>query len=180
MNPGNLDRESGPRPESEFRKDPASLVEFLNDRRLITINDYLEIEWARKRVEESGIVHMMAETCTAVNRIAGETIVDMHVFLSPEPNFCCFVYMENGMEYFMRLELQGAVPTLSFAERKCRDSVSNDFVRWVHRFPDIEHVTGTVKLVHEFRDICVSFDQVREWFKYLVSRLDSSYTPFAS
>lgn len=68
--------------------------------------------------------------------------------------------------YFLRLELQGAIPTLSFAERKWRDTVTNDFVRRVHRIGYIEPVTITVKLVHEFRDLCVSVEQVREWFKY--------------
>jgi hypothetical protein len=104
----------------------------------------------------------------------------MHIFLSPEPIFCCFIYADDGMEYFMRLELQGAIPTLSFAERKCRDTLSNDFVRWVHRLANIEPVTITVRLVHEFQEIRVSVEQVREWFKYLVSRLDSSYMPSLS
>jgi hypothetical protein len=165
---------------SDSRKKPASLVEFLHERRLIIVNDYFEIECAKQRVEASGIVNMMVETCAAINRIAGGNIVDMHIFLSPEPIFCCFIYVEDGMEYFMRLELQGAIPNLSFAERKCRDTLSNDFVRWVHRLADIEPVTITVRLVHEFQEIRVSVEQVREWFKYLVSRLDSSYMPSLS
>jgi hypothetical protein len=165
---------------SDSRKTPASLVEFLHERRLIIVNDYLEIERAKQQVEGSGIVNMMVETCTTINRIAGGNIVDMHIFLSPEPIFCCFIYVEDGMEYFMQLGLRGAIPTLSFAERKCRDTVSNDFVRWVHRLADIDPVTITVRLVHEFQEILVSVEQVREWFKYLVSRLDSSYMPSLS
>jgi hypothetical protein len=161
----------------DSRKDPASLVEFLTERSLITKDDYLRMEWARKRVEASGIVNMMMETCSTINRIVGENIVDMHSFLSPEPILCCFIYVESGTEYFMRLELQGAVLTLSFAERRCRDTFSNDFVRWVHRLADIEPVTITVRLEHEFQEIRVSVEQVREWFKYLVSCLDSSYMP---
>jgi hypothetical protein len=53
---------------------------------------------------------------------------------------CCFIFVEDGTEYFIRLELQGTIPTLIFAERHCRDTVSNDFVRWVHRLATIEPV----------------------------------------
>ncbi len=180
MHLSDLDSDGTVQTLSSSRTEPASLVKFLHERRLITMNDCLEIERAKQQVEASGIVNMMVETCSAINRIAGENIVDMHIFLSPEPIFCCFIYVEDGMEYFMRLELQGAVPTLSFAERKCRDTVSIDFVRWVYRLADIEPVTITVRLVHEFQEICVSVEQVREWFKYLVSRLDSSYMPSVS
>src|SRR6185437_7958660 len=91
-------------------QDPASLAEFLNERHLITTDDYLEIERARERVEASGIVSMMIETCTAINGMVGRTIVDMHSFLPPEPILCCFIFAEDGTEYFMRLELQGTIP----------------------------------------------------------------------
>lgn len=158
-------------------KSAASLGEFLSKRKLIASDDYLGVQRAREQVEASGVVALMMETCATINRIAGETIVDMHSFLPPEPILCCFIYGENGTDYFMRLELQGATPTLSFAERKCRDTYSNDFVRWVHRLADIEPVTITVKLEHEFQEVRVSIEQVREWFKYLVSGLDRSYMP---
>jgi len=141
------------------------------------VDDHFGIEQARQWVEASGIINMMVETCKIINGMVGRTIVDMHSFLPPEPILCCFIYIEGGSEYFMRLEMRGAIPTLNFSERKCRDAVSNDFVRWVHRLADIEPVTITVKLVHEFQEINVSVDQVREWFKYLVSGLDRSYMP---
>jgi hypothetical protein len=41
----------------------------------------------------------------------------------------------------------------------------------------MEPVTRSVRLVHEFEDINVSVEQVREWFKYLVSGLDRGYIP---
>ncbi len=120
---------------------------------------------------------MMLDTCTTINNMVGRTIVDVHSFLPPIPILCCFIYAEGGSEYFLRLELQGATPTLIFAERSCRDTVANDFVRWIHRLANIEPVTINVKLTHEFQDICVSVEEVREWFKYLVSGLDRSHTP---
>jgi len=135
------------------------------------------MERAREWVEASGIVKMMLETNVTINRMAGRTIVDMHSFLLREPIFCCFIYVGNGTEYFIRLELQGAIPTLSFSGRNCRDTVSNDFVRWVHRLADVDPVTITVNLVHEFHEINVSIEQVREWFKYLISGLDRTYMP---
>jgi hypothetical protein len=162
---------------SDSRTDSASLAEFLSERHLLTADDTYGIEQARGRVEASGIVNMMLETCVSINKMAGKTIVDVHSFLPPEPILCCFIYVEGGTEYFMRLELQGATPTLSFAERKWRDTVTNDFVRWMHRIADIEPVTITVKLAHEFQDLGVSVEQVREWFKYLLSGLDRSYMP---
>jgi hypothetical protein len=67
--------------------------------------------------------------------------------------------------------------TIIFAERNCRDAVTNDFVRWAHRLANIEPVTITVKLVHEFQDVRVSVEQVREWFKYLASAMDRSHMP---
>jgi hypothetical protein len=161
----------------DSRKDSDSLAEFLRQRQLITTDDTYEMERVREHVEKSGIVKMMLETSATINRMVGRTIVDMHSFLLPEPIFCCFIYLENGTEYFIRLELQGAIPTLSFSERNCRDTVSNDFVRWVHRIANVDPVTITVKLVHEFHEINVSIEQVREWFKYLVSGLDRSYMP---
>jgi hypothetical protein len=165
---------------SDSRKEPASTLEFLDEGRIATMNANLDIECARQRVEASCIVKMMVETCAAINRLAEENIVDMHIFLSPEPVFCCFIYVEDGMEYFMRLELLDAIPTLSFAERKCRDTVSIDFVRRIHRVADIDPFTFTVRLVYEFQEIHVSIEQIREWFKYLISRLDCSFMPSGS
>ena len=162
---------------SDSRKDTASLAEFLRERQLITTDDTYGMERARERVEEADIVQMMLETCDLINKIVGKAIVDVHSFLPPIPILCCFIFVENGTEYFMRLELQGTIPTLIFAERKCRDSVSNDFVRWAHRLANIDPVTITVKLMHEFQDIRVSVEQVREWFKYLVSGMDRSHMP---
>jgi len=164
-------------PLEDSGRDVSSLGEFLHERNLIVSDDILEMQRARDLVEASGIVGMMTETCSTVNRIAGENIVDMHAFLPPESILCCFIYVENGTDYFMRLELEEGVPTLSFAERKCRDTYNIDFVRWVHRLADIEPVTVTIKLVHEFKEINVSIEQVREWFKYLISRLDRAYMP---
>ncbi|HTC64598.1 MAG TPA: hypothetical protein VK709_17290 [Candidatus Saccharimonadales bacterium] len=175
--PSDLDSDGAPKAGHDSTSVPASLAEFLNERSLITRDDYLRMDWARKRAEASGIVSMMMETCTTINKIAGENIVDMHSFLPPEPILCCFIYVEGGTEYFMRLELQSGMLTLSFAERNCRDTVSNDFVRWVHRLADIEPVKINVKLVHEFQEIRVSVEQVQEWFKYLISGLARSYTP---
>jgi hypothetical protein len=77
----------------------------------------------------------------------------------------------------MRLELVGSTPTLIFAQRNCRDTVTNDFIRWAHRLANIEPVTINVKLVHEFQDVRVSVEQVRDWFKYLISGMDRSHTP---
>jgi len=178
--PSDLGDDSTPKTGRDSRNDPASLVEFLNARSLITTDDYLRMEWARKRVEASGLISTMMETCTTINKIAGENIVDMHSFLPPEPILCCFIYVEGGTEYFMRLELQGGVLTLSFAERKCRDTLSSDFVRWVHRLADVEPVSINVKLVHEFHEIRVSVEQVQECFKYLISGLNRSYLPALS
>src|SRR4029077_16871649 len=173
----NLDCDVPERSLSDSRKDPASLVEFLRERQLITRYDIYSMERARQRVEETGIVQMMLETCDLINKIAGRNIVDVHSFLPPIPILCCFIFVEGGTEYFMRLEMEGTIPTLIFAERNCRDTVSNDFVRWVHRLANIEPVTINVKLVHEFQDVCVSVEQVREWFKYLVSGMDRSHMP---
>jgi hypothetical protein len=173
----NLDCDVTERTLSDSKKGPASLVEFLRERQLITTDDTYSMERARQRVEETGIVHMMLETCDLFNKIAGSHIVDVHSFLPPIPILCCFIFVEGGTEYFMRLEMQGTIPTLIFAERNCRDAVTNDFVRWTHRLANIEPVTLTVKLVHEFQDIRVSVEQVRGWFKYLLSGMDRSYRP---
>ena len=173
----NLDCDVTEQTLSDSRNDPASLAEFLRERQLITTDDTYTIERARERVEEAGIIRMMLETCDLLNKIAGRTIVDVHSFLPPIPILCCFIFVENGTEYFMRLEMQGTIPTLIFAERNCRDTVSNDFVRWAHRLANIDPVTITVKLTHEFHDISVSVEKVREWFKYLVSGMDRSHVP---
>jgi len=162
---------------NDAKKGSASLMEFLMERQLIAVDGTYRVEQARERVEKSGLVQMMIETSALVNRLAGRTLVDLHSFLPPEPILCCFIFVEDGTEYFMRLELQGAIPTLTFAERKCRDTVTNDFVRWAHRLADIEPITITVKLVHEFQDISVSPEQVRQWFMYLVSCMDRSHIP---
>jgi hypothetical protein len=158
-------------------KDSDSLAQFLTERQLITADDTCGVEQARKRIEECGIVSMMLETCNSINRMVGRTIVDVHSFLPPIPILCCFIYVEDGTEYFMRLELQGAIPTLIFAERNCRDTVTNDFLRWAQRLANIEPVTIDIKAVHEFQDVCVSVAQVREWFKYLISGMDRAHAP---
>ena len=125
----NLDCDVAERTLRDSRKDPASLVEFLRERQLIATDDTYTIERARQRVEEAEIVDIMLETCQVINKMAGKTIVDVHSFLPPIPILCCFIFVEDGTEYFIRLELQGTIPTLIFAERKCRDTVTNDFVR---------------------------------------------------
>lgn len=162
---------------SDSRQDSASLTEFLRERQLIETDYSGAEETSRKRIEDSGLVQMMLDTCATINNMVGRTVVDVHSFLPPIPILCCFIYAEGGSEYFLRLELQGAIPTLIFAERSCRDTVTNDFVRWVHRLANVEPVTINVKLVHEFQDLGVSVEQVREWFKYLISGLNRSRTP---
>ncbi len=177
MSPNKSDCNVSTKTLSDSKKDLDSLAEFLSQRRLVTTDDACGMEVAREQVENSGLDRMMLETCNLINKLAGRTIVDVHSFLPPIPILCCFIFVEDGIEYFMRLELQGATPTLIFAERHCRDTVTNDFVRWVCRLADIEPVQINVKLVHEFQDVRVSVEQVREWFKYLVSGLDRSRTP---
>src|SRR5258708_29172937 len=113
----NLDCDVTEQTLGDSRKDPASLAEFLRERKLITTDDTYTMERARERVEESGIVRVMLETCDLINKIAGRTIVDVHSFLPPIPILCCFIFVEQGTEYFIRLELQGTIPTLIFAER---------------------------------------------------------------
>jgi hypothetical protein len=120
---------------------------------------------------------MMQETCGAINEMVGSSIVDAHSFLPPEPILCCFIFVEDGAEYLMRLELQGDIPTLVFTERIWRDTVTNDFVRWAHRLAEIEPITINVKLVHEFKDLRISAEQVRQWFMYMISGFDRSHTP---
>jgi hypothetical protein len=140
-------------------------------------NDTTAAERGRERVERSGLLRTMMETCAAVNGLAGRTIVDVHSFLPPEPILCCFIYVEHGTEYLLRLELQGETPTLIFAERKWRDTLTNDFVRWAYRLAEIEPITITNKLVQEIHEDTVSPEQVRKWFFYLLSGLDRSYAP---
>jgi hypothetical protein len=172
-----LDNERVAKAMRDVRAGSASLAQFLKERQLMPANDTFAMERGRERVERSGLLRMMQETCAAINELAGRTVVDVHTFLPPEPILACFIFVEDGTEYFMRLELQGAIPTLIFAERQCRDTVTNDFVRWAHRIANIEPVTINVKLVHEFQGVCVSVEQVREWFKYLVSGMDRSHMP---
>ena len=161
----------------DARTGSASLVQFLEEQQLIPMNESQAVERGRKRVEESGLLQIMLETCAAINRLAERTIVDVHSFLPPDPILCCFIVVERGTEYFIRLEVQGETPTLTFAERKWRDTVTNDFLRWAHRLADTEPVTINVKLVHEFREVRVSAEQVREWFMYLVSGMNRSHMP---
>lgn len=161
----------------DARNGSASLVQFLEEQQLIPMNETQAIERGRKRVEESGLLQIMFETCAAINRLAGRTVVDVHSFLPPDPILCCFIVVERGTEYFIRLEVQGETPTLTFAERKWRDTVTNDFLRWACRLAETEPVTINVKLVHEFRELRVSVEQVREWFMYLVSGMNRSHMP---
>jgi|SRR5579872_2610192 len=170
-------QEREPRDLREARHGSVALLEFLKGRQLIPADESTAIERCRKRVEESGLVSIMMETCGSINRMVGRTIIDVHSFLPPDPILCCFIFVEEGTEYFMRLELQGEVPTLLFLERKWRDTVTNDFVRWAHRLVEIEPVTINVKMVHEFGELRVSAEQVREWFMYLVSGMDRSHAP---
>src|ERR1700733_1004195 len=69
----------------DAKKGSASLLEFLQERQLIIADDTYEIERVRERVEKSGIVPMMIETCALINKLAGRTIVDVHSFLPPIP-----------------------------------------------------------------------------------------------
>jgi hypothetical protein len=172
-----LDRELAEQALRDVRNESGLLAQFLRDRHLIVADDFYAFEQARERVEKSGLLELMQETCGAINKLARGTIVDAHSFLPPEPILRCFIFVEDGAEFLMRLEMQGTIPTLVFSERKWRDTVTNDFVRWAHRLAEIEPITVNVKLVHEFQDLRASAEQVRQWFMYLISGLDRSYTP---
>jgi hypothetical protein len=172
-----IDREHQERAQREVKDQSPSLAQFLKERQLIPEDDHYAVERGRERVERSGLLPMMLETCAEINALVGRTIVDVHSFLPPDPILCCFIFVEDGTEYLIRLELQGEIPTLIFSERKWRDTVTNDFVRWAHRIAEIEPVTISIKLVHEFHDIRVSAERVRDWFIYLVSGMDRSHTP---
>jgi hypothetical protein len=162
------------RPE---RIESSALAAFLREQHLITVDCGADIEHGRQLVEKSGLLPIMFDTCTVINTLAKRVIVDGHSFLPPEPILCCFTYLEDGAEYFMRLELQAATPTLVFSELRWRDEVTSDVVRWVYRLAGIEPITANIKLVHEFQDISVSVEQVREWFKYLISGMEHSHKP---
>lgn len=162
---------------SQSKAGSSSLEDFLTEQQLISTDDPYGIERARQRIEESGLVHSMVDTCNSINKMVGRTIVDVHSFLPPIPILCCFIFVGHGAEYFMRLELEGTTPTLIFAERNCRDTLGIDFVRWACRLANVEPINITVRLVHEFHEIRFSVEQVREWFKYLVSGLDRSHMP---
>jgi hypothetical protein len=172
-----VDRGHQEKAQREVKDQSQSLAEFLKQRQLIPADDVCAVERGRQRVERSGLLTVMLEMCAEINTLVGRTIVDVHTFLPPDPILCCFIFVEDGTEYLIRLELQGETLALIFAERRWRDTVTNDFVRWAHRLAEIEPVTINIKLVHEFDDIRVSTEQVRNWFMYLVSGMDRSHTP---
>jgi hypothetical protein len=172
-----LDRDHVAKALRDVRAGSESLAQFLKERQLIPASDTFALERGRERVERSGLLRMMQETCAAINELGARTIVDAHTFLPPEPTLACFIFAEEGAEYLIRLELQEATPTLVFAERRWRDSVTNDFVRWAYRLAEIEPMSITVRLIHEIHDDHVSAEQVREWFFYLISGLDRSHAP---
>jgi hypothetical protein len=161
----------------DVRDGSASLAEFLRERRLISANDGDAFERGRERVEKSGLLRMMQETCVAINELASRTVVDSHAFLAPDPTLGCFIFVEGSSEFTLRLELRGASPYLVFAERKWRDTAANDFVRWAYRMVEVEPMSITVKLIHEVQDDQVSADEVRHWFFYLISGFDRAYAP---
>jgi hypothetical protein len=161
----------------DVRDGSASLAQFLRERRLISANEGDALERGRERVEESGLLRMMQETCTAINELAGRTVVDSHSFLAPDPTLGCFIFGEGASEFTLRLELRGASPFLVFAERRWRDTATNDFVRWAYRLVEVEPMSVAVKLIHEFQGDSVSADEVRQWFFYLISGFDRAYTP---
>lgn len=172
-----LDRDHVAKALGEVRAGSASLAQFLKERQLMPASDTFALERGRERLERSGLLRMMQETCAAINELGGRTIVDAHSFLPPEPTLACFIFVEEGTEYLIRLELDEATPTLVFAERRWRDTVTNDFVRWAYRLAEIEPMSITVRLIHEIHDDHVSAEQVREWFFYLISGLDRSHAP---
>jgi hypothetical protein len=172
-----LDRDHVAKALREVRAGSESLAQFLKERQLIPASDTFALERGRERVERSGLLRMMQETCAAINELGGRTIVDAHNFLPPESILACFIFVEEGAEYLIRLELQEGIPTLVFAERRWRDTVTNDFVRWAYRLAEIEPMSITVRLIHEIHDDHVSAEQVREWFFYLISGLNRSHAP---
>lgn len=162
-----------------MRNESGVLVEFLRERNLLCRDDSGLERQARERLERSGLVPLMQQTCVSINQMVGGVMVDAHAFLPGEPVLCCFVFVEDGTEYVMRLELQGAIPILIFAERKWRDTLANDFVRWAYRLAEIEPVSISIKMIYEFREerIEADSDQVQTWFRYLISGFDRSYGP---
>jgi hypothetical protein len=159
------------------RNETSSLAEFLRERQLTTVDNSAAVEKGREIVEKSALLPLMFETCTAINTMAGETIVDVQSFLPPEPILCCFIYEEGGTEYVMTLELQGATPFLVFSERRWRDTMTNSFIRWLRPIAGTEPITINTKLVHALQDVGVSAQQVRKCFMYLISGMERSQTP---
>ena len=73
-----LDRDHVAKALRDVRAGSESLAQFLKERQLIPASDTFALERGRERVERSGLLRMMQETCAAINELAEGTVVDAH------------------------------------------------------------------------------------------------------
>jgi hypothetical protein len=64
-----LDRDHVAKALGEVRAGSASLAQFLKERQLMPASDTFALERGRERLERSGLLRMMQETCAAINEL---------------------------------------------------------------------------------------------------------------
>jgi hypothetical protein len=153
-----------------------SVREFLEKRRLVNKKNDFSAAERRSRLETSGLPRLMESVCDTINREAGRVIVDGHSYMAPQPLVNCFTFIRHDMEYVMQLELHGANPILVFVARKWRDGSANSFIRW---FVRLILPVASESIVHtcQVEENCVSEQDVKAWFFYLLSGLRRRFLP---
>lgn len=127
-------------------------------------------------LEESTLLDRLRELPPLINLEAGYHLMHAQWFLPPQKTVCTFSVKKGSADYWMQLVLRQAGPTLIFYTKS--SGVNTSFYGLYRYIAGDKSVH--VKLRRVLRPAAVTDKDLQEWFGYLLSGFQESFTPTAT
>ena len=156
-----------------------SLMEFMEDRKLVRRGSAVPLEEFRRQVENGALLRDMESAAQRINDAAGSLLIDVQSYLWPEPLVRSFSLHRNGEEYSMQLELWSDGLVLTFLSRKGKGiRILNRILPWMMaQWAGLHEINIVVKSSSPLQPDLVSARDIESWFMYLLSAFDGSHAP---
>lgn len=155
-----------------------SLMEYMEDQKLVQKDPILPLEDLRREVEACRLLKDMESTAGKINQAAGSLLIDVQSYLWPEPVIRSFSVQKKREEFVMQIELWDGQPALTFLLRKARENACSRFLPWVFTYwLGLNEVEVAVKSSSELGVDLVASRDIEAWFIYLLSGFERSLLP---